>query len=204
MTVDEFGARVASAFFLWPKELLDTELNRSMLASTVQHDLFGDNPDGRKAYVVHMQPKISWFGAALPELKRGAPEEPASPAASNASPVEASVEAAPLAEWDGPDEKKGWPWPQPGSTSSWTALLLGQEGTGNISGRITTGLFHLTSAEQRMLPRPVAVIFSDDAFMVDLSDGRMCPVMCCLRTPAIPSPEGSSAARGSFIFKRSS
>src|ERR1700746_2338841 len=29
MTVAEFGARVASAFFLWPKELLETELNRN-------------------------------------------------------------------------------------------------------------------------------------------------------------------------------
>jgi hypothetical protein len=29
----------------------------------------------------------------------------------------------------------------------------------------------------------------------------MCPVKRCLQTPAIPLPEGSSAARGSFIFK---
>jgi hypothetical protein len=39
MTVGEFGARVASALFLWPKELLEPELNRNALASTVQHDL---------------------------------------------------------------------------------------------------------------------------------------------------------------------
>jgi hypothetical protein len=36
MTVAEFGARVASGVFLWPKELLDMELNRNALASTVQ------------------------------------------------------------------------------------------------------------------------------------------------------------------------
>jgi hypothetical protein len=35
----------------------------------------------------------------------------------SSSPVEGSVAAALLAEWDSPDEKKGWPWPQPGSTS---------------------------------------------------------------------------------------
>jgi hypothetical protein len=46
MTVAEFSARVASAFFLWPKELLETELNRNALASSVQHDLFDGNPDG--------------------------------------------------------------------------------------------------------------------------------------------------------------
>ncbi|CAN7783937.1 hypothetical protein LJR267_009903 [Paraburkholderia hospita] len=35
----------------------------------------------------------------------------------SSSPVEGSIAAALLAEWDSPDEKKGWPWPQPGSTS---------------------------------------------------------------------------------------
>ena len=117
MTVAEFGARVASAFFLWPKELLETELNRNALASTVQHDLFDGNPSGWKAYVAHMQKKVSWFGTGLPAMKSGASSKPAHTEAEDASPVEASVETAPLAEWDAPDEKKGWPWPQPGSTS---------------------------------------------------------------------------------------
>lgn len=40
MTVTEFGAGIASAFFLWPKALLEAELNHNVLASTVQHDLF--------------------------------------------------------------------------------------------------------------------------------------------------------------------
>ena len=117
MTVAEFGARVASAFFLWPKELLESELNRNALASTVQHDLFDGNPNGWKEYVVHIQKKVKWFGSGLPEMKLGASNDPAHDAADEASPVEVSVEAAPLAEWDAPDEKKGWPWPQPGSTS---------------------------------------------------------------------------------------
>jgi hypothetical protein len=117
MTVTEFSTRVASAFFLWPKELLETELNRNALASTVQHDLFDGNPDGWKAYVAHMQKKVKWFGTGLPRMKRDSSAKPAHDAAEEASPVEASVGVALPAEWDAPDEKKGWPWPQPGSTS---------------------------------------------------------------------------------------
>ncbi|WP_246217484.1 hypothetical protein [Paraburkholderia panacisoli] len=50
-------------------------------------------------------------------MKRSVSDEAVHVAAEEASPVEASVEAVPPAEWDAPDEKKGWPWPQPGSTS---------------------------------------------------------------------------------------
>ncbi|HTR07706.1 MAG TPA: hypothetical protein VMJ11_13885 [Paraburkholderia sp.] len=117
MTVADFGARLASAFFLWPMELLEAELNRNALASTVQHDLFDGNPDGWKAYVAYMQQKVEWFGTGLPEMNASTSEMPARAAAGEASPIESSVERASLAEWDGPDEKKGWPWPQPGSTS---------------------------------------------------------------------------------------
>ncbi|SKD06036.1 hypothetical protein SAMN05446934_9820 [Paraburkholderia hospita] len=117
MTVAEFSARVASAFFLWPKELLESELNRNALASSVQHDLFDGNPDGWKEYVVYVQKKVAWFGTGLPDMKPGAAAELAHDAAEEAGPVEASVGAVPSVEWDAPDEKKGWPWPQPGSTS---------------------------------------------------------------------------------------
>ena len=109
--------RFGSAFFLWPKELLEAELNRNALASAVQHDLFDGNRHGWNAYVAHIQKKVQWFGTGLPKMKGGASAEPADDAAKEASPVEASVGAAPPAEWDAPDEKKGWPWPQPGSTS---------------------------------------------------------------------------------------
>ena len=113
-----FSARVANAFFLWPKELLETELNRNALASTVQHDLFDGNPDGWNAYVAHMQEKVGWFGKGLPEMKKRNADEPLHVAAEmDTSPAEASVKAAPLAEWDEPDDRRGWPWPQPGSTS---------------------------------------------------------------------------------------
>lgn len=117
MTVAEFSARVASAFSLWPKELLETELDRAALASTVQHDLFDSNPDGWTQYAVHVQKKVKWFGTGLPKMKSGTSEELAPAAAGDASPAEGSVEVASPVEWDLPDEKKGWPWPQPGSTS---------------------------------------------------------------------------------------
>ncbi|SIT51143.1 hypothetical protein BN2476_1020002 [Paraburkholderia piptadeniae] len=77
------------AFFLWPKELLETDLNRKVLASTVQHDLFDGNRDGWKAYVAYMRKKVSWFGTGLPEIQCDALEETAPAAANDASPVEA-------------------------------------------------------------------------------------------------------------------
>jgi hypothetical protein len=117
MTVGAFGACVASAFFHWPKELLEAEPNRNALASTVQHDLFDGNPDGWKTYVADMQEKVKWFGTGSPEMKkRNADEQPLA-AEMDTSLAEASVEEASLAEWDEPDDKRGWPWPQPGSTS---------------------------------------------------------------------------------------
>ncbi|SIT38821.1 hypothetical protein BN2476_190030 [Paraburkholderia piptadeniae] len=84
--------------FLWPKELLEKNLNRNALASTVQHDFFDGNPSGWKRYVAHMQKKVSWFGTGLPEMKSVASEKPAYAAAEGASPVEASVESEPPAE----------------------------------------------------------------------------------------------------------
>jgi hypothetical protein len=119
MTVAEFSARVASAFLPWPKELLESELDRKALVSPVQHDLFDGNPDGWKAYVAHLQKKVKWFatGLRLPERKSGTREEPAQAVVEDASPTEMSVVAAPSVEWVPPDEKKGWPWPQPGSAS---------------------------------------------------------------------------------------
>lgn len=113
MTVGEFSARVASAFFLWPKELLDTELNRNALASTVQHDLFDGNSDGWKAYVAHIQKKVKWFGTGLPEMRRDAWAEPLYEPAEKASPVG----VAPPPEPNAPGERKGWPWPQPKTTT---------------------------------------------------------------------------------------
>lgn len=57
--------RATSAFFLWPKTLLDEELNRSLLASTVKHDLFASNAQGWNAYVEERRRDVAWFGEGL-------------------------------------------------------------------------------------------------------------------------------------------
>ncbi|MFL9869318.1 hypothetical protein PQR67_34545 [Paraburkholderia fungorum] len=86
MTVAEFTACVASAFFLWPKELLEGELNQEALASSVQRELFAGNPKGWAAYAAQLQKKVTWFGVGLPAIRKAARAE-----------------------------KKGWPWPEPRS-----------------------------------------------------------------------------------------
>jgi hypothetical protein len=118
ITAAQFAERAASAFFLWPKELLEEPLNHRALAAMVQHDLFEGNPDGWNAYVAELQKKVTWFGAELPKMKKESKPREAHNAREEPNPVEASVApAGPAAEWGTSDEKRGWPWPQPGSTS---------------------------------------------------------------------------------------
>jgi hypothetical protein len=117
MKVAELTQCIAGAFFPWPKALLEAELNRDALASSVQHHLFDGNPDGWKAYVTHVQRTVKWFGTGLPGINADASAEPAHDAAKDATPVAASVVATLPATSDAPVEKKGWPWPEPRSTS---------------------------------------------------------------------------------------
>ena len=81
----------------------------------VQHDLFEGNPDGWNAYVAELQKKVTRFGAELPKMKKESKPREAHNTREEPNPVEASV--APAPEWGASDEKRGWPWPQPGSTS---------------------------------------------------------------------------------------
>jgi hypothetical protein len=76
MTPHEFAERAASAFFLWPKALLDEQINRSLLANLVQHDLFGGYQSGWDSYVAELQQQVPWFGKRLdavpePDLEPG-------------------------------------------------------------------------------------------------------------------------------------
>ncbi|MBT2791082.1 hypothetical protein [Paraburkholderia strydomiana] len=112
MTVDEFSARVAGAFFLWPRKLLDTRLNRETLASTVQHELFHGNPDGWSVYIARIQKKVEWFGTGLPEIRRNVSDERGHDAVEEVT----RVEAAPSAERNAPKARTGWPWPAPKTT----------------------------------------------------------------------------------------
>ncbi|OTP77395.1 hypothetical protein [Caballeronia sordidicola] len=83
--------RAASAFFLWPKSLLDENLNRPLLASTVQHDLFAGNPQGWSRYVAERRKDVAWFAEGLKAPPaEGEPE----PEASEASGL------------------TRWPWPE--------------------------------------------------------------------------------------------
>ena len=117
MTVAEFTRGVGSAFFLWPKELLEAELNRDALASTVRQHLFDGNPDGWNAYISYVQKKVKWFGASLSDSKQDAPTEPSQDAADEAGPLAARVTAVPAVEVEVRNEKRGWPWPEPRSAS---------------------------------------------------------------------------------------
>ncbi|CAB3744420.1 hypothetical protein [Paraburkholderia rhynchosiae] len=113
MTVADFSTRVANAFFRWPEELLDIELNRKALASTVQQELFDGNPDGWNSYVGYLRKRVKWFGDGLPGMTNDAGDEPLHDAAEevNRSGVASSRER----EVSG--ERKGWPWPEPRTTT---------------------------------------------------------------------------------------
>jgi hypothetical protein len=91
MTPHEFIRRASGAFFVWPKALLDTELNRAMIASTVRHDLFDNNAKGWTAYVDERRRDVAWFGKDLPD------------AAKSAAPAHASGTAK--------SRYSTWPWP---------------------------------------------------------------------------------------------
>jgi hypothetical protein len=95
MSPREFIRRATGAFFVWPKALLDAELNRPMLASTVKHDLFDNNSRGWDAYVDERRREVKWFGDALAEAaKKAAP-----------SHVSVSDEAKKSTRYS------TWPWP---------------------------------------------------------------------------------------------
>jgi hypothetical protein len=117
MSAAEFGSRAASAYSPWPKELLEQELNHDALAASVKHDLFQGNPGGWKAFATHIQKKVKWFGTGLSDLKSDVTLETLQHTPEKAGPVEKSTEAGTTTEWGASDERRGWPWPQPGSTS---------------------------------------------------------------------------------------
>lgn len=117
MTVAEFSARAARSFFLWPRVLLEAELDRDALASTVQHGLFDGNPDGWNAYVGYVQKTVKWFGSGLSNNKKNALTEPSYDAANAADSVESPVMAVTAVDVETRNEKRGWPWPEPRSTS---------------------------------------------------------------------------------------
>jgi hypothetical protein len=71
MTAEQFVRRGTDAFFAWPRELLEPELNRKRLASTVRRSLFTDNAEGWRAYVAALRSEVPWFGVGLRSVKVG-------------------------------------------------------------------------------------------------------------------------------------
>src|SRR5258706_1334991 len=71
MTSKEFVRRATDAFFAWPRELLEPELNRERLASALQRNLFAGNAEGWRAYVAALRGEISWFGVGVRLLNAG-------------------------------------------------------------------------------------------------------------------------------------
>ncbi len=65
MRARDFLERAASAYASWPRALLETELDRIALASTVQRELFADDPQGWASYAAYVRQKVSWFGLEL-------------------------------------------------------------------------------------------------------------------------------------------
>lgn len=117
MTVAEFSTRVARSFFSWPSELLEAELNRDALATTVQQNLFDGNPDGWNAYIGYVQKKVKWFGTGLSNRRKDALAERSRDVPKEAGLIEPPVKVVPPAEVNARDEKRGWPWPEPRSKS---------------------------------------------------------------------------------------
>jgi hypothetical protein len=108
MTTHDFAKRAASAFFLWPKELLDEELNRRVLAHVVQHDLFAGHQSGWDDYVGDLRAGVPWFGEDLgpvpePDLNSA---RTAWPAPAEANPLSTSTKTE---EASGGARDKGLP-----------------------------------------------------------------------------------------------
>ncbi|WP_438392226.1 hypothetical protein [Caballeronia sp. DA-9] len=91
----EFAERAAAAFFLWPKSLLDEELNRPLFASTVRHDLFAGNPQGWAAYLAERRKDVAWFGEGVEEAPATTEADPEIPNIQTSSPG-----------------LSRWPWPE--------------------------------------------------------------------------------------------
>jgi hypothetical protein len=65
MRAREFAQRAISAFCSWPQELLEAELDRDVLATTVKRSLFPGNATGWHAYLATLQKEVSWFGRGI-------------------------------------------------------------------------------------------------------------------------------------------
>jgi hypothetical protein len=106
MTSGEFVQHATSAFVAWPRELLQPELNREGVASTVQRNLFAGNAEGWRAYVAGLRGEVPWFGVGLQSVMAGVSEAASGDVERNDGPAEGHREN---------NENRGriypsWPW----------------------------------------------------------------------------------------------
>ncbi|WP_254316374.1 hypothetical protein [Paraburkholderia sp. CNPSo 3272] len=97
MGAREFLERAASAYASWPRALLETELNRIGLASTVQRELFPDDPQGWASYAAYVRQKVSWFGLELDDTVHASTRE------NDRDDENGGTSQSPAA-------RTGWPW----------------------------------------------------------------------------------------------
>ncbi|MEX3686552.1 hypothetical protein AB3X91_08065 [Paraburkholderia sp. BR14263] len=93
----DFLERAASAYARWPRALLETELDRAELASTVQRELFADDPLAWASYAAYVRQKVSWFGLELDKSTH------ASTAVNDDDEENGGTSPTPAM-------KTGWPW----------------------------------------------------------------------------------------------
>jgi hypothetical protein len=93
----DFPERAASAYALWPKALLELELNRIRLASSVRQELFDDNPEGWESYTAYIREKVGWFGVDLLHTTATA-----ATSVNTLNSQESPTHASPT--------RTGWPW----------------------------------------------------------------------------------------------
>jgi hypothetical protein len=94
MIAADFVRQATKAYSRWPMELLEQELNRDTLASSVRQALFVGNPDGWKAFAAHIQAEVKWFGTALAEKNADVAQEMNEQTLENAASVENPDQAA--------------------------------------------------------------------------------------------------------------
>jgi hypothetical protein len=96
MLPKEFAQRAADAFLTWPHDLLEVDLDREALASTVQRNLFAANPAGWRAYVADMRSEVAWFGAGVSPA--GSADDAGGVSTTEESEVELASEVARVAD----------------------------------------------------------------------------------------------------------
>jgi hypothetical protein len=100
----DFLERAVNAYASWPGALLEPELDRAALASTVRRELFSDDPQGWDSYAAYLRQKVSWFGLE-PDGTSGTSTPTNDPNGESAGTSDSSMMKS-----DTSMTKTRWPW----------------------------------------------------------------------------------------------